>query len=70
MNGPQGWYDKCAKHNRLAELALKDPVVRFAVEHYGAQVVAVHPGPGEVDMHTDGQDSEDGKKSKPPNGYL
>lgn len=64
MSKLQGGYDNRASHRRSVELAHKDPVVRFAVEHCGAQVVAVHPNPGAADLHTHVRDLEGGKKSR------
>jgi predicted metal-dependent phosphoesterase TrpH len=34
------------------ENALNDPVVRFAVQHYGAQVAAIHRVSSTIDLHT------------------
>lgn len=64
---PQGRYDECASHKKLVELALKDPLVRFAVEQYGARVVAVYSSTAAGDLHTPCvQDSEGGKESRVP----
>ena len=66
MSKLQGCSDNCASHKRSVELACKDPVVRFAVEHYGAQVVAVYPSSGVADPHAHVRDSNGGKKSGAP----
>jgi len=45
------------------ELALRDPVVRFAVEHLGARVIAIHPSPSGVDFEAGSQGSAGGNES-------
>lgn len=67
MSKLQGGYDNRSSHRRSVELARKDPVVRFAVERYGAQVVAVHPNTGVAENNTHVRDSEGGKESRVPN---
>lgn len=57
--------DKSRENRTIStELALRDPVVRFAVEHLGARVIATHPSPSEVDLDACGRGSTGGNKSK------
>jgi len=57
-------------HKQLMELVLKDPVVRFAVEHLGAQIAVVNFDSKKADILSDTRDLQEHKGPRSQDVYL
>jgi hypothetical protein len=68
MDKLQERYKDRASHEESLELVLEDPLVRFAIENYGAQIIAVYPHREKTDVHI-GDNSVPRKVPRSQNGH-
>lgn len=64
MKGIQRKHKNHVNHTMSRKLALKDPVVRFAVEHLGGRVTAIYSSRPGVDIDAGSRDDTLGIESK------